>query len=114
MFNATCKVINTISEEGANYKQRGDAEGAYQVFTSFEFVLILHMMKEIMGITNILCQALQQHFHDLLNAMHVVSTTKSLIQKVRNDGWKPLLASVTFCGQHEINIPDLNAHYTKA
>ena len=29
MFDATCKVINTISEEGANYKQRGDADGAY-------------------------------------------------------------------------------------
>ena len=58
MFDATCKVINTISEEGANYKKRGDAEGAYQVLTSFEFVLILHMMKEIMGITNILFQAL--------------------------------------------------------
>ena len=58
MFDATCKVINTISEEGANYKQRGDAEGAYQVLTSFEFFLILHMMKEIMGITNILFQAL--------------------------------------------------------
>ena len=72
-------------------------------------------MKEIMGITNILCQALQQHFQDLLNVMHLVSTTKSLIQKLRNDRWKPLLASVTsFCGQHEINIPDLNAHYTKA
>ena len=115
MFDATCKVINTITEEGANYKQRGDAEGAYQVLTSFEFVLILHMMKEIMGITNILCQALQQHSQDLLNAMHVVSTTKSLIQKLRDDGWEPLLASVTsFCGQHEIDIPDLNARYTKA
>ena len=60
MFDTTCKVINTISEKWANYK-RGDAEGAYQVLTSFEFVLIIHMMKEIMGITNILCQALQQH-----------------------------------------------------
>ena len=26
MFDSTCKVINTISEEGANYKQRGDTE----------------------------------------------------------------------------------------
>ena len=58
MFDATCKVINTISKEGANYKQRGDAEGAYQILTSFEFVLVLHVMKEIMGIINILCQAL--------------------------------------------------------
>ena len=48
MFDTTCKVINTISEEGANYKQRGDAEGAYQVLTSFEFILILHLMKKIM------------------------------------------------------------------
>ncbi|KAK9995890.1 hypothetical protein SO802_020576 [Lithocarpus litseifolius] len=115
MFDATCKVINTISEEGANYKQRGDAEGAYQVLTSFEFILILHLMKEIMGITNILCQALQQHSQDLLNAMHLVSTTKSLIQKLRDDGWEPLLASViSFCEQHEIDIPDMNARYTKA
>nr|XP_023915381.1 uncharacterized protein LOC112026946 [Quercus suber] len=63
MFDATCKVINTISEEGANYKQRGDAEGAYQL---------------------------------------------------RDDGWEPLLASViAFCEQHEIDIPDMNARYTK-
>ena len=73
------------------------------------------MMKEIMGITNIFCQVLQQHSQDLLNAMHLVSTTKSLIQKLRDDGWKPLRASVTsFCGQHEIDIPDLNARNTKA
>ena len=72
-------------------------------------------MKVVMGITNILCQALQQHSQDLLNAMHVVSTKKSLIQKLRNDGWEPLLASVTsFCGQHEIDISDLNVCYIKA
>ena len=114
MFDATCKVINTISEEGANYKQRGDAEGAYQVLTSFEFILILHLMKEIMGITNVLCQALQQHSQDLLNAMHLVSTTKSLIQKLRDGEWEPLLARViSFCEQREIDIPDMNARYTK-
>ncbi|XP_030949699.1 zinc finger protein 862-like [Quercus lobata] len=115
MFDATCKVINTISEEGANYKRRGDAKGAYQVLTSFEFILILHLMKEMMGITNMLCQALQQHSQDLLNVMHLVSTTKSLIQKLRDDGWEPLLARViSFCEQHEIDIPDMNARYTKA
>ena len=54
MFDATGKVINTISNKGANYKQHSDAEGVYQVLTSFEFILILHLMKEIMRITNIL------------------------------------------------------------
>ena len=114
MFDATGKVINTISKKGANYKQHSDAEGVYQVLTSFEFILILHLMKEIMGITNVLCQALQQQSQDLLNAMHLVSTTKSLIQELRDDGWEPLLASViSFCEQHEIDIPDMNARYTK-
>ena len=73
-------------------------------------------MKEIMGITNILCQVLQQHSQDLLNAMHLVSTTKSLIQKLGDDGWEPLLADdgcvLSFCG-HESDIPDLNARDTK-
>ena len=65
-------------------------------------------MKEIIGVTSVLCQALQQHFQDLLNAMHLVSTTKSLIQELRDDGWEPLLASViSFCEQHEIDIPDM-------
>ena len=60
------------------------------------------------------CQGLQQHSQDLLNAMHLVSTTKSLIQELRDDGWEPLLASIiSFCEQHEIDIPDMNAHYTK-
>ena len=55
-------------------------------------------MKEIMGIINVLCQALQQHSQDLLNAMHLVSTAKSLIQELRDGGWEPLLASViSFC-----------------
>ena len=71
-------------------------------------------MKEIMGITNVLCQALQQHSQDLLNAMYLVSTTKSLIQELRDDGWEPLLASIiSFCEQHEIDIPNMNARYTK-
>ncbi|KAL0016445.1 hypothetical protein SO802_003514 [Lithocarpus litseifolius] len=60
-------------------------------------------------------RALQQHSQDLLNAMHLVSTTKSLIQKLRDDRWEPLLASViSFCEQHEIDIPDMYARYTKA
>ena len=72
-------------------------------------------MKEMMRITNVLCQALQQHSQDLLNVMHLVSTTKSLIQKLRDDGWEPLLARViSFCEQHEIDIPYMNARYTKA
>ncbi|XP_059436119.1 uncharacterized protein LOC132169046 [Corylus avellana] len=115
MYGATCSVINKISNEGANYSQRGDAEAAYMILTSFEFILILHLMKEIMGLTNMLCQSLQQKSLDILNAMSQVSTTQSLIQKMRDDGWEPLLTTVkSFCEENDIDIPDMNAHYTRA
>jgi hypothetical protein len=115
MFHATCSVLDTISKDGTNYSQRGDAEAAYMVLTSFEFILILHLMKEIMGFTNCLCQALQQNSQDILNAMKLVSTTKSLLQNLRNEKWEHFLDTVkSFCEKNEIDVPDMNARYTRA
>jgi len=55
-------------------------------------------MKKIMGFTNCLCQALQQNSQDILNAMSVVLTTKSLLQNLRNEEWEPFLDTVkSFC-----------------
>jgi hypothetical protein len=85
------------------------------VLTSFEFVLILHLMKEIVGFTKFLCQALQQNSQDILNAMKVVSTTKSLLQNLINEEWEPFLDTVkSFCEKNEIDVPDMNARYTRA
>ena len=53
---------------------------------SFEFVFILHLVKEIMGFSYCLCQALQQETQDILNVMHLVKTTKELIQELRENG----------------------------
>ncbi|KAG6644959.1 hypothetical protein CIPAW_08G088300 [Carya illinoinensis] len=82
--------IRTIKQAGdsqrSTYSQCGDANAAYKMITSFQFIFILHLMKEIMGITDGLCQVLQQKSQDILNAMNMVSTTKGLIQKLRNEG----------------------------
>ncbi|KAF2294070.1 hypothetical protein GH714_007261 [Hevea brasiliensis] len=69
MFEATYLVLKIIITEGATYSQRGDVDYAYNVITSFEFVFILHLMKEILEITDDLCQALQRKSQDILNAM---------------------------------------------
>jgi hypothetical protein len=84
LFCLTCSVLEIISK-GINYAQHGDAKVAYMVLTSFEFVLILHLMKQVMKITNSLCQALQQNSQYILNVITVVSTTKLLLQKLRNE-----------------------------
>ncbi|QHO01852.1 Zinc finger MYM-type protein [Arachis hypogaea] len=80
MFAATQTVLNNIIDDGTTSAQRGEAYGVNKVLSSFEFIFSLHLMKKIMGITNILCQALQQKSQDILNAMHVVSTTSSKIE----------------------------------
>jgi hypothetical protein len=49
--------------------------------TSFEFIFILHLMKEIMGITDVLCQALQQKSQDILNVINSVSAAKKKKKK---------------------------------
>ena len=65
-----------------------------------------------MEITNKFCQALQSQSQDILNAMHLVSSIKALIQKFRNDGWDDLLTIViSFCEKHCIDVLDMNAHY---
>eukprot|EP00268_Persea_americana_P015620 TRINITY_DN17296_c0_g1_i1.p1 TRINITY_DN17296_c0_g1~~TRINITY_DN17296_c0_g1_i1.p1 ORF type:complete len:393 (-),score=37.64 TRINITY_DN17296_c0_g1_i1:1144-2322(-) len=113
MYNATCSVLKNIIDDGSTYTQRADADSAYDTITSFEFTFNLHLMKEILGVTNDLCQALQLKSQDILNAMHLVSTTKAIIQEMRESGWNKLLDKVLlFCKEHDIHIPDMDARYT--
>jgi hypothetical protein len=39
----------------ANYSKLSEVEVTYKIVISFEFILILHLMKEMREITNILC-----------------------------------------------------------
>ncbi|XP_025617098.1 uncharacterized protein [Arachis hypogaea] len=113
IFAATQTVLNNIIDDGTTFVQRGKAYGVNKVLSSFEFVFSLHLMKEIMGITNILCQVLQQKSQDILNAIHVVSASKLLLQKLRDNDWCNLLEIVKkFCEKHEIDIPDMSTQYT--
>jgi len=62
-----------------------------------------------MGITDVLCKALQLQVQDILNAMFLVLNTKTLIQQLREDGWHKFFANVRyFCVRHGIEILDLD------
>ncbi|GAV90607.1 Dimer_Tnp_hAT domain-containing protein, partial [Cephalotus follicularis] len=113
LYNPTCTVLGKIIEDGSTYSQRGEACVAYDLLTSFEFVFILHLLKEIMEITDILCQALQQKSQDIVNAMHLVAGTKTLIQNLRENGWEKLIETTRkFCNKHDIEIPKMSAQFT--
>ena len=113
MYGATCLVLENIALDGSTYSQRGDVAFSFKLLMSFDFAFILHIMKDVMGITDMLCQALQQKSQDILNAMHLVTTTKTLIQKLRDDDWETLLEEVTsFCKHQDIEVPDMDACFS--
>jgi hypothetical protein len=87
------------------------AGGGVKSLMSFDFVFIMHVMKELMGITD-LCKKLQQKSQDIVNAIDDVATTKKLIQNLRDHGWSSLISVVTsFCSKHGIVVPDMNVFY---
>jgi hypothetical protein len=65
-------VLENIINEGSTYSQRGDANAAHKMITSFQFIFILHLMKEIMGITDGFCQ------HFIYNINEVYNENKNL------------------------------------
>ncbi|XP_071712865.1 uncharacterized protein [Rutidosis leptorrhynchoides] len=65
-----------------------------------------------MGRIEILSQALQKKTLDIVNAIEVVSTTKTSLNDFRNDSWDSLLEKVmSFSEKHQIEIPDMKALY---
>ncbi|XP_025692337.1 uncharacterized protein [Arachis hypogaea] len=109
MFDATCEVLEKSTEEG-NFSTRGDASAAYDAITSFEFVFVLYLMRNILEVSHDLCQALQQKNQDILNALTLVSTTKTLIQRMRESSWEAFIKDVIlFCEKHEVEVLNMNA-----
>jgi hypothetical protein len=87
MFGAAVEVLRRVlNDRRISVYTRGDASGALKMLLSFDFVFILHFMKKIITITDILCQALQQKSLDILNALRLFSITNELIQDLRDNG----------------------------
>jgi hypothetical protein len=99
-------------DESTEDKARSDANGLSILMASYDFALTLHLMKNVLGISHELSQALQKKDQDILNAMNLVNITKERLQTLRDDGWQPLLEEVTlFCNKHEIKIPNMDDIY---
>jgi hypothetical protein len=113
LFNPTCDVILRIIYEETTSSQRAETDSVHQAITLFEFVLILHLLKEIMQITDYYVKNCNQNLN-ILNIMHLVSSTKVYIQQYRDNKWDALLANLkSFCEKHKIDVLDMNARYVE-
>ncbi|PIA57416.1 hypothetical protein AQUCO_00600265v1 [Aquilegia coerulea] len=102
-----------LNINGSTNAIRGEARGLDTHMRSFEFVFLLHLMHKTMRITNVLCKALQDKSQDIVNAMGLVSSRKTLLQKMRTEGWEMFFADVcSFCTKHGVIVPEMSAPYT--
>jgi len=115
LYKPTFLVLKDIANTkgpGTSQTVRGKAAGAVTLMMSFDFVFILHLMKELMGITDLLCKKLQHKSQDIVNAMDDVATTKKLLQNLREHGWDNLISDViSFCMKHGIAYPNMEDFY---
>ncbi|XP_074313678.1 uncharacterized protein LOC141648868 [Silene latifolia] len=114
MFSATCSVFHKLIDEGDTSAECAQATTALDTMTSFEFIFILHLMKKVLEVSDLLSQALQRKSQDIINSLHIVETTKTLLLKLRDDGWDCLLFEViSFCERRNIELPVMNSIYIK-
>jgi len=81
MYGATIIVLESMVQEGSSNSIHGETGGCLIVMKSFEFIFILYLIHKIMGIIDLLCI---KKSLDILNAMDLVSTTKALLQNLRD------------------------------
>ncbi|XP_042415024.1 zinc finger MYM-type protein 1-like [Zingiber officinale] len=115
MYSSVITVLENMVYDGSSNSIRGEVSGLLIAMKSFDFIFILHLMQKIMGLTNLLCRALQEKSLDILNAMDYVSTTKTLLQILREEGFAILLTYVKeICAKYDIEIPQMEARYKSA
>ncbi|KAK7320132.1 hypothetical protein RJT34_04866 [Clitoria ternatea] len=91
LFSYMIDVLEIIEEDGISLDQKAEACALLNSLQSFEYIFTLHLMKNILGITHELSQALQRSDQDIVNAMKLVTVSKQRLQDMRDDGWDSLL-----------------------
>ncbi|XP_073153509.1 uncharacterized protein [Henckelia pumila] len=112
MYKSVIIVLEHIVEEASSNSVRGEAAGSLIAMRSFDFIFILYLMHKIMGVIDLLCRTLQEKSLDILNAMDLVSTTKSLLHTLRAEGYDTLLMIVqSVCENNGIEMPNMSGCY---
>ncbi|XP_073300482.1 uncharacterized protein [Primulina huaijiensis] len=112
MYSSVINMLENMVNDKASNSIRGEASGTLIAMKSFDFISILHLMHKIMGITNMLCRALQEKSLYILSAIDYVSTTKNLLHTLREEGFDLLFSHVKeVCVKYDIEIPHMEGRY---
>ncbi|XP_075095310.1 uncharacterized protein LOC107759142 [Nicotiana tabacum] len=76
MFGSIINVLDTIVFDARTLEERAKAKGYLSTCQTFEVAFMLHLMRDILGITNELNTSLQKKEQDLANAILLVEVAK--------------------------------------
>ncbi|XP_065851148.1 uncharacterized protein [Euphorbia lathyris] len=96
-----------------NVYEDGDDSGFARTLTmrmeSYDFVFILHLMKQILAYTNDLSNLLQKRDQNIVQAMHLIKNVKTQLLELRDRRWETFLLEVeSFCVTHSINVVNMD------
>ncbi|KAK1423503.1 hypothetical protein QVD17_18806 [Tagetes erecta] len=112
LYPSVIDVLEYIETSGEDSAHQSQAHGLQIYMKTFSFVFYLHLVKHILGVTNILGEALQRKDQDILNAVELVRSTKEELQRYQLEGFDSLLKDVTsFCDKYEIEVVNMEDEY---
>ncbi|XP_049345031.1 uncharacterized protein LOC125809438 [Solanum verrucosum] len=81
-FDSIVDVLDTLVENASTLDERASALGFLRSCQTFETIFLLHLMIDVLGITNDLNVSLQKKEQDIANAMILVKVTSDLLNGV--------------------------------
>ncbi|XP_060210506.1 uncharacterized protein LOC132637434 [Lycium barbarum] len=87
MFGSITDVLDTIVVDSECVEDSCKATGYLRVCQTFEIAFILHLMRDILAITNEINESLQKKEQYIENAMLLVKVAKKRFQDLREEGW---------------------------
>ncbi|XP_018623814.3 uncharacterized protein [Nicotiana tomentosiformis] len=115
MFGSIIDVLDTIVVDARTLEERAKAKGYLSTCQTFEVAFMLHLMRDVLGITNELNASLQKKEQDIANAILLVEVAKRRLQKLREEEWDSLIDKVSaFCVKYNILIPNFDDLYVNS
>ncbi|XP_060210970.1 uncharacterized protein LOC132637986 [Lycium barbarum] len=112
MFGSIVDVLDDIVVDSQCPDECAKAMGFLRACQTFDVAFILHLMRDILAITDEPNKCLQKKEQDIANAMLLVQVAKKRLQKLREEEWGSLIDKVSkFCIKYQILIPNLDEPY---
>ncbi|XP_049414568.1 uncharacterized protein LOC125877264 [Solanum stenotomum] len=115
-FGTIMDILDNIVETAHSIDERSRATGYIRIAQTYEVAFMLHLMKEVLGITNDLSTCLQKKEQDIANAMLLVKVAKRRLQELRkNERWDLFVVEVSaFCIKYNIVVPNFDESYVNS